>query len=168
MISFEILSIKTQFSMFVLQNDNKLTQNCQKLWREKTIKSGGFQYFRRRSYHSENCRLLFICYHPNLYKKNILRFRIIVYLFQVFQTSGNPSLSIFTLLEPYDASSPPYIEFKWNLHLWEAKHLTIWSKNLTDKLRHKKISQSKHQHFFSIKNQWKKEWLWKSNTLGNQ
>ena len=24
------------------------------------------------------------------------------------------SLSILTLLEPYDASSPPYIEFKWN------------------------------------------------------
>ena len=41
-------------------------------------------------------------------------------------------------------------------------------KNPSDKLRHKKISQSKHQHFFAIKNQWKKEWLWKSNTLGNQ
>ena len=39
--------------------------------------------------------------------------------------TGNFSLSIFTLLEPYDASSPPYIEFEWNLHWWEAKHLTI-------------------------------------------
>ena len=46
--------------------------------------------------------------------------------------------------------------------------LPFEEKNLTDKLRHKKISRSKHQHFFSIKNQWKKEWLWKSNTLGNQ
>ena len=68
------------------------------------------------------------CYHPNLYKKNILHFRIIIYRFLVFQTSGDPSLSIFTLLEPYDASSPPYIEFKWNWHWLEAKHLTIWRK----------------------------------------
>ena len=58
-------------------------------------------------------------------KQNILRFQTIIYHFHVFHTSGNPSLSIFTLLEPYDASSPPYIEFKWNLHWWEAKHLTI-------------------------------------------
>ena len=68
------------------------------------------------------------CYHPNLYKKNILHFRIIIYRFHVFQTSGDPSLSIFTLLEPYDAFSPPYIEFKWNWHWWEAKHFTIWRK----------------------------------------
>ena len=78
--------------------------------------------------HSENYRLLFICYHPNLYKKNILRFRIIIYRFHVFQTSGDPSFSIFTLSEPHDASSPPYIEFKWNWHWWETKHLTIWRK----------------------------------------
>ena len=94
-----------------LQNENKLNHNCRKLWREKTIKSSGFQCFRRRSCHSENYRLLFICYHPNLYKKNILRF----YRFHVFQTCGNPSVSIFKLQEPYDASSPPYMEFKWNL-----------------------------------------------------
>ena len=81
--------------------------------------------------HSKNYQLLFICYHPNLYKKNILHFRTIIYRFHVFQTSGNPSLSIFTLLEPYDASSPPYIEFKWNLHWWEAKHLTIWRKKIS-------------------------------------
>ena len=125
MISIEILSIKTQLSKFFLQDDNILTHNCQKLWQEKTIKRSGFQCFRRKSCHSENYRLLFICYHPNLYKKNILCFRIIIYRFHVFQTSGNLSLSIFTLLEPYDASSPPYIEFEWNLHWWEAKHLTI-------------------------------------------
>ena len=116
MISIKILSIETQLSTFFLQNDNKLTHSCQKLWREKTIRRGGFQCFRRRSCHSENYRLLFICYHPNLYKKNILHYRIIIYPFHVFQTSGNPSLSMFTLLVPYDTSSPPYIEFKWNLH----------------------------------------------------
>ena len=136
MISIEILSIETQLSTFFLQNDNILTHNCHKLWREKTIKCGGFQCFRRRSCHSENYRLLFICYLPNLYKKNILRFRIIIYRFHVFQTSGNHFLIIFTLLEPYDASSPPYIEFKWNLQWWEVKHLTFEEKNLTDKLRH--------------------------------
>ena len=125
MILIEILSIETQLSTSFLQNDNKLNHNCQKLRREKTIKSDGFQCFRRRSCHSENYRLLFICYHPNLYKKNILRFRIIIYRFHVFQTCGNPSLSIFTLLKPYDASSSPYMEFKWNLHWWEAKHFTI-------------------------------------------
>ena len=106
MIPIEILSIETQLSTFFLQNDNKLTHNCQKLWLEKTIKSGGFQCFRHISCHSENYWLLFICYHPNLYKKNNLRFRIIIYRFHMFQTSGNLSLSIFTLLEPYDASSP--------------------------------------------------------------
>ena len=104
MSSIEILSIETQLSTFFLQNDNKLTHNCQTLWREKTIKSGGFQCFRCRSCHSENYRLLFICYHHNFYKKNILRFRNIIYRFHVFQTSGNPSLSIFTLLEPYTHS----------------------------------------------------------------
>ena len=96
MILVEMLSIETQLSTFFLQNDNKLTQNCQKLWREKTIKCGGFQCFRLRSCHIENYR------YPNLYKKNILCFRIISYRFHVFQISGNPSLSIFTLLEPYD------------------------------------------------------------------
>ena len=33
--------------------------------------------------------------------------------FSCVSDAGDPSLSIFTLLEPYDASSPPYIEFKW-------------------------------------------------------
>ena len=89
-------------------------------------------------------------------------------IFSCVSDLRNPSLSIFTLLEPCDASSPPYIEFKWNFHWWEAKHLTIWRKNLTVKLLHKKVSQQKRQHFVSIKNQWKKECLWKSNTLGNQ
>ena len=127
---------------------NLLTTVKKKLRWEKTIKGGGFQCFRRRSCHSENYRLLFICYHPNLYKKNILRFRIIIYRFHVFQTSGNPSLSRFTLLEPYDASSPPYVEFKLNLHWREAKHLTILRKKLTDKLRYKKISQLKTSTLF--------------------
>ena len=127
-------------NVFFLQNDNKLTHTCQKLWREKTIKSGGFPCFRRRSCHSENYQLLFICYHPNLFKKNILRFRIIIYRFHVFQSAGNPSLSIFTLLEPYDAPSPPYIEF--TLVRSETPY-QLKKKNLSDKLRHKKISQSK-------------------------
>ena len=158
MISIGILSIETQLSTFFLRNDNKVTHNCQKLWRKKIIKSGGFQCFRRRSCHSENYRLLFIFYHPNLYKKNILRFRIIIYRFYVFQTSGNPSLSIFTLLEPYDSSSPPYIEFKWNLHWWEEKHLYHLKKKISLINYGSKRSHSrKHQHLFSIKNQWKKE-----------
>ena len=114
MVSIEILSIKTQLSTFLLQNDNKLTHSCQKLWWKKTLKCDGFQCDRHRSCCSENYRLLFICFYPNLYKKNILRFRIIIYRFHVFQISGDPSLSIFMLLEPYDASSPQYIEFKWN------------------------------------------------------
>ena len=146
MISIEILSIEIQLSTVTLQNDNKLTHSCQKLWREKTIKRNGFQCFRRRSCHSENYRLLFICYHPNLYKKYILRFRIIIYRFHVFQTSGNPSL--FTLLGPYDASSPPYIEFKWSVHWWQGNTLPFEKNNLTDKLRHKKISQSKLSTLF--------------------
>ena len=163
MISIEILSIETQLSTFFLQNDNKLTHNCQKLWREKTIKSGGFQCFRRRSCHSENYRLLFICYHPNLYKRNILRFRIIIYRFHVFQTSGNPSLSIPMLLEPYE----PQVHHTLNLNGSETPyHLKrkISLINYGTKISHRQ----KHQHFFSIKNQWKKEWLWKSNTPGNQ
>ena len=64
----------------------------------------------------------------------------------------NPFLSIFTLLEPYDASSPPYIEFKWNLHWWEAKHLTIWRKKISlINYGTKRAHSQKHQHFFSIK-----------------
>ena len=159
MISVEILSIETQLStfffffFFFFQNDNKLTHNCQKLWREKTIKSGGFQCFRRRLCHIENYRLLLICYHPNLYKKNNLRFRFIIYRFHVFQTSGNSSVSIFTLLQPYDASSPPYIEFKCG----KRNTLPFEEKSLFDKLRHKKISHSKTSTLFLHKNQWKKE-----------
>ena len=64
MISIEILSIETPLSTFFLQNDNKLTHNCQTLWRKNTLKSGGFQCFRRRSCHSENYRLLFIATTP--------------------------------------------------------------------------------------------------------
>ena len=148
MISIEILFIETQLSTFFLQNDNKLNHSCQKLWREKTIKSGGFQCFRRRSCHSENYRLLFIGYHPNLYRKNILRFQNIIYRFHVFQTCGNPSVSIFTLLELYDASSPPYMEFKWNFTGGKWNTLPFEERNLTDKLRHKKISQSKTSTLF--------------------
>ena len=88
MFSIEILSIETQLSMLFLQNDNKLTHNCQNLWRKKTIKNGGFQCFRRRSCHNENYRLLLICCHPSLYRKNSLRFWIIIYCFHVFQTSA--------------------------------------------------------------------------------
>ena len=40
---------------------------------------------------------------------------MIIYRFQVIRTSRDPSLSIFMLLEPYEVSSPPYIESKWNL-----------------------------------------------------
>ena len=87
-------------------------------------KSGGCQCFRRRSCQSNNYWLLFICYYPNLYKKDILRFRMFVYRFHVFQTSGNSSLAIFTLLEPYDASSPPYIEF--NGIYTGGKRNTFW------------------------------------------
>ena len=148
MTSIEILSIETQLSTFFLQNDNKLTHNCQKLWRKKTVKSGGFQCFRRRSCHSENYRLLFICYHPNLYKKNILRFRIIIYRFHVFQTSGNPSLSIFTLLEPYDASRPDTLNLKGIYTGGKRNTLPFKEKNLSDKLRHKKILQSKSSTLF--------------------
>ena len=42
------------------------------------------------------------------------RFQIIIYRFQVIQTSNDPSLAIFMSLEPYGISSPPYIESKWN------------------------------------------------------
>ena len=41
---------------------------------------------------------------------------MIIYRFQVIQTSGDPSLAIFMLLEPHGVSSPSYIEPKWNLH----------------------------------------------------
>ena len=57
---------------------------------------------------------------------NILRFQMIIYRFQVIQTSREPSLSIFMLLEPYGVSGPPYIESKWNFHWWEAKPITLW------------------------------------------
>ena len=56
---------------------------------------------------------------------NSLRFQMIIYPFQVIQISGDPSLSIFMLLEPYGISSPPYIESKRNLHWWEAKPLSL-------------------------------------------
>ena len=39
---------------------------------------------------TKTIKLLFICYHPNLYKKNILHFQIIIYRFHVLQTFGNP------------------------------------------------------------------------------
>ena len=45
--------------------------------------------------------------------------------------------------------------------------LPFEEKNLWLITAQKDLSQ-KHQHFFSIKNQWKKEWLGKSNILGNQ
>ena len=57
-----------------------------------------------------------------------LRFQMIIYRLQVIQTSRDPSLAIFMLLEPYSVSNPPYIESKWNLHWWEAKPRTIWWK----------------------------------------
>ena len=41
---------------------------------------------------------------------------MIIYRFQVIQTSRDPSLAIFMLLEPYGVFSPPFIESKWNLH----------------------------------------------------
>ena len=41
---------------------------------------------------------------------------MIIYPFQMIQTSRDPSLEIFMLLEPYGISSPPYIESKWNLY----------------------------------------------------
>ena len=43
---------------------------------------------------------------------NSLRFQMIIYRFQVIQTSRDPSLLIFVLLEPYGVSRPPYIESK--------------------------------------------------------
>ena len=156
MISVEILSIETQLSTFFLQNDNKLTHNCQKLWRKIPSKLVDFNASDadRVTAKIMDC----YCYHPNLYKKNILRFRIIIYRFHVFQTSGNPSLSIFTLLEPYDASSPPYIEFKWNLHWWEAKTPYHLKKKISlINYGTKRSHSQKRQHFISIKNQWKKE-----------
>ena len=42
-------------------------------------------------------------------KMNRLRFQMIIYRFQVIQTSGDPSLAIVMLLEPYGVPSPPYI-----------------------------------------------------------
>ena len=51
--------------------------------------------------------------------------RKIIYRFQVIQTSMDPSLAIFMLLDPYGVSSPPYIESKWNLQWWEVKSLTL-------------------------------------------
>ena len=55
---------------------------------------------------------------------NGLRFQMIIYRFQVIQTSRNHSLAIF-ILEPYGVSSPPYIESKWNLHWREAKPVPV-------------------------------------------
>ena len=45
---------------------------------------------------------------------------MIIYRFGMIQTSRDPSLAVFKLLEPYGVSSPPYFELKWNLHWWEA------------------------------------------------
>ena len=47
------------------------------------------------------------------------------YRCQVIQTSRDPSLLIFILLEPYGVSLPPYIESKWNSHWWDLKTLTL-------------------------------------------
>ena len=76
---------------------------------------------------------------------------MIIYRFQLIQISRDPSLAIFTLIELYGISSPPYIESKWNLHLWEAKPLTLWWKSLTDKSRCKKNSETKKSTFFQSK-----------------
>ena len=47
---------------------------------------------------------------------NSLRIQMIIYSFQMIQTSRDPALSIFILLARYCVSSTPYIESKWNLH----------------------------------------------------
>ena len=56
---------------------------------------------------------------------------MIIYGFEVIQTTSDPSLAVFMLLEPYGVSSPPYIESKWNLHRREAEPCThSWIKSL--------------------------------------
>ena len=98
---------------------------------------------------------------------NSLYFQMIICRFQVIQTSRDPSLSIFMLLEPYGLSSPPYIHLKWHLHWWKAQSLTLW-KSLTYKSKHKKSLETNKATLFSIQNQWKKVWFWMSNTRNNQ
>ena len=61
---------------------------------------------------------------------NSLHFQMIIYRFDVIQTSRDHSLDIFMLLEPYGESSPPYIESTWNVHWWEAKPRTLWWKKI--------------------------------------
>ena len=56
---------------------------------------------------------------------NRLRFQVIIYRFQVIQTSRAPFLAIFMSLELFGISSPPYIESIWTLHWWEAKPRTL-------------------------------------------
>ena len=76
---------------------------------------------------------------------------MIIYRFQVTQTSRDASFAIFMLLEPYGISSPPYIESKWNLHWWEAKGpVTFDEKSLTDNSQCKKNSETKTSTHFSI------------------
>ena len=70
------------------------------------------------------------------------------YRFDVFQTSGNPSLSIFTLLEPYDALVHHTLNLNGIYTGGKRNTLPFEEKNLSDKLRNKKISQSKTSTLF--------------------
>ena len=77
---------------------------------------------------------------------------MIICRFQVIQSSRDPSLRIFMLLEPYGVSSPPYSESKWNLHWWKAKPLLSFDeKIITDKSQHKKTQRLAINIFFHSK-----------------
>ena len=81
-----------------------------------------------------------------------LCFQMIIYRFQVIhQTSRDPSVAIF-MTEPYGVSSPLYIESKWNLHWWQAKHLTLW-RNKVSLINRSTIRTQRltNQHFFPFK-----------------
>ena len=80
---------------------------------------------------------------------NRLRFQMIIYRFQVIQVSRDPSLSIFMLLEPYDTSSPPYIELKWNFTVVGSETSYPLMKTLSLINRSSQRTQRlANQHFF--------------------
>ena len=58
---------------------------------------------------------------------------MIIYRFQVIQTSRDPSVALVMLLEPYGGSSPPYIELKWIYTGRKPNPLPFDEKSLTDK-----------------------------------
>ena len=83
-----------------------------------------------------------------------------VYLFQVIQTSRDPSLAISMLLEPYGVASPPYKLNRNKIYTsWKPNPVPFDENNLTDKSQCKKNSATKESTLFSIQNQWQKVWF---------